>query len=636
MIKRKLILLCLCAAIALGACTGAPPEEFVRTRPAENISGQPVFTRDLNKIDFTGTPYTPWDIQATASGLEQQPERPYTVMIYMIGSDLESEEGAATIDIQEMLGAGVNPENLNVLLLTGGTNYWQNSVIPENECVVWQAQGDTLTEVARPGLLDMGNAGTLAGFIDFGMRYFPAQRYGLILWDHAGGSIAGYGHDEKFDSSLTLLELNYAFERSGAKHTKLEFLGFDACLMATAEMAVVAAPYAKYMVASQDLEPGDGWDYAFLGELSRNPQLSGAEVGELIVDSFIEFYGRAPNDSLTLSVVDLSKAGQVMAAMDALMISAGYDLLREREHAFNALAHRREQTRTFGTGSPRDNDCDMVDLADMAARLYDLYPNEAEQLLRAAQEAVLYNRHNCHSPLCGLSAYYLFAGRETSRLTTEIYASLGMSRGYTEFLRSFAAALADEPADGGSPAQSRKGRSLSPARPAHLTMWRPLGGDGERYVQVGVKTLGAPHPMPENLWPAINGELVCLYEVERTPSRGLYAVPVLHNGRPANLMVLISQTYPAGKILGARQREGFVLQKGYDEIEPGDTIAFYHRVESLGADQIAHPAEWKLSPPKTLSEPPHIGWLAPPEESGLQQRIVLTDPRGNEFFSREF
>ena len=322
-----------------------------------------------------------------------------------------------------------------------------------------------------------------------------------------------------------------------------------------------------------------------------------------------------------------------MAAMDTLMISAGYDLLREPEPSFNALAHRRSRTKTFGTGSPRDNDCDMVDLADMAHRLHDLYPGEAEQLLDAIDQAVLYNRHNSRTPLCGLTAYYLYAGKETSELAVEIYSSLGMGRGYTEFLRSFAGALTTPTAPEVNRAENRKARSkytpthpTQPYRSAHLTLWRPLDDEIGRHAQIGIKTLGVPSLLSDDLWPAINGEFVCLYEVECSPGRGLYAVPMLHNGRPANLMVLISHAYPAGKILGARQREGFVLQKGYDQVEPGDTIAFYHRVEHLA--QSSPTPEWQLTPETTLEAPPRISWLVSPQNTGLRQKLMLTDLRG--------
>jgi hypothetical protein len=67
------------------------------------------------------------------------------------------------------------------------------------------------------------------------MAAFPADKYGLILWNHGGGSIAGYGYN-----SLTLLELNMALEKTQAANTKLEFIGFDACLMANVETAAIA------------------------------------------------------------------------------------------------------------------------------------------------------------------------------------------------------------------------------------------------------------------------------------------------------------------------------------------------------------------------------------------------------------
>ena len=39
-----------------------------------------------------------------------------TVMVYMIGSDLESESGMATADLNEMLYAQIDNKNLNILL----------------------------------------------------------------------------------------------------------------------------------------------------------------------------------------------------------------------------------------------------------------------------------------------------------------------------------------------------------------------------------------------------------------------------------------------------------------------------------------------------------------------------------------
>ena len=50
-------------------------------------------------------------------------------------------------------------------------------------------------------------------------------------------------------------------ERMARAGVKFDFVGFDACLMATYEMAAHMASYADYMVASEELEPGIGWNY---------------------------------------------------------------------------------------------------------------------------------------------------------------------------------------------------------------------------------------------------------------------------------------------------------------------------------------------------------------------------------------
>ena len=49
-------------------------------------------------------------------------------MIYMIGSDLESAIGAGTADLAEMEQSGVDTEHVNLLVLTGGSEQWENGI----------------------------------------------------------------------------------------------------------------------------------------------------------------------------------------------------------------------------------------------------------------------------------------------------------------------------------------------------------------------------------------------------------------------------------------------------------------------------------------------------------------------------
>ncbi|MCL2580354.1 MAG: clostripain-related cysteine peptidase [Oscillospiraceae bacterium] len=626
--RKVLVALCLALAVFAARADAGVFGLFV---DIDHLPPTPTFTRQIREVDFAGTAYTPWDIDQPLSLLTPQKRRDYTVMIYMIGSDLESLEGAATLDIEEMLGSGLDAEKINVILLTGGTNRWQNNQIPENTCALWRVENGELVELGDIGLRNMGDAGTLASFIRYSMTGFPAERNALVFWDHAGGSIAGYGHDEKFDGSLSLLEMNYAFERAGLRENRLDLIGFDACLMASVEMAVIASPYADFLVASQDLEPGDGWDYGFLQTLSENPTMAGDALGKLIADTFIKFYGPRSRETLTLSVTDLRRAEDVMAAMDGLMAVCSHDLIRDRAGMFAELAGRRGRTKTFGEGSPRDNSCDMVDLRDMAVKLSDIYPGEAAALLGALDRAVIYNRHNQSRPLGGLTGYYIFGGKETAARSLEIYAGLGMSESYTQYLRSFADILTGEAPAAGGDLLDRPDCEANVQ--LHLTLWREADDDGE-YAMVGITGAeGADFTPPRGaLWPSIGGEFVGLYEIEHSAEKSLYAIPANHNGREVNLIALISPEYPRGKILGARQREGFIIQKGYDDIDPGDTLFFYHRVRRFGAGGQSH-QQWRETPAQTVAGQVTLDWSGLPMAEGYYYAHQLTDLKQNERFT---
>ncbi|MCL2401863.1 MAG: clostripain-related cysteine peptidase, partial [Oscillospiraceae bacterium] len=314
MLRKIILLLCVGAIFAANGCTAR-----VRTSPPMDRA-RVEFTRDFELLDFSTVQYTPWDVESAVKTAGVHAPKAYTIMIYLNGSDLETDGGEATKDILEMLSSGVDTALFNVIIFTGGTHRWRTQEIPADDCVIWRLERDGLERIANVGLRSMGDAGTLSGFIRFTLQAFPATQFGLIFWDHGGGSIAGFGHDEIFnDSHLTLLEMDYAMHKAGLSRDHLEFIGFDACLMATVEMAVVSSRYARYFIASQDLEPGDGWDYNFLGVLNDNPCMDGAELGRAIADSYMAFYGSGTTENLTMSVTDLAQVKTVMAAMGNLM-----------------------------------------------------------------------------------------------------------------------------------------------------------------------------------------------------------------------------------------------------------------------------------------------------------------------------
>jgi len=186
-------------------------------------------------------------------------EKDYTVMVYMIGSDLESRRENATKDMEEMEGAGLAYDNVNLLLYTGGAKRWVGDVPADrNNVIDMSASGQNRIVAQTESNANMGAAETLTEFVNFCTSNYPAEHFALILWDHGGGSLWGYGADKLYSSdSLLLPEMDAAMASTVfAGDRQLDIVGFDACLMATLENMAIWQKYADRMVASEELEPG--------------------------------------------------------------------------------------------------------------------------------------------------------------------------------------------------------------------------------------------------------------------------------------------------------------------------------------------------------------------------------------------
>lgn len=260
-------------------------------------------------------------------------------MIYMVGSDLESQYQAASTDIEEMLDSGYDESKMNVLIYTGGCSNWHNRDIPEDANSILKIENGSLTELTSKDASNMGDPSNLTEFLNYGYMNYPAEQYDLILWNHGGGAFFGYGFDETTNDSLTLDELDQAFADSPFHDgNKLEFIGFDACLMANIETAHTLSPYANYMVASQESEPGSGWSYSFLADIETLQ--SGKDIGQKIVDSYMQdttdYMNSMPFSYATicLSVLDLSQVETCEMALNDLFASVNKDFNESTYRSF--------------------------------------------------------------------------------------------------------------------------------------------------------------------------------------------------------------------------------------------------------------------------------------------------------------
>ena len=368
-----------------------------------------------------------------------------TLMIYLCGTDLESRSKMATSDLQEMINATIS-DKVNVIVYTGGCRQWQNNAISSQTNQIWQIKDEGIVCLEKNlGSASMTDPNTLLSFIKWCEKNFPANRKSLIFWDHGGGSVSGYGYDEKYASSgsMSLAEIDKALSAAGVK---FDFVGFDACLMATAENALMLTKHADYMIASEETEPGIGWYYTnWLTALSKNTSISTLELGKKIVDDFVDTCAaKLRGQSTTLSVVDLAEVEATLPEALTEFSVDTLDLIKNDDYA--QVSNARSNAREFGASSK----IDQVDLVHLAKNMK---TEEGEALSKAILNAVKYNRTSSNmTNSYGLSIY--FPLRKTSMVDNAVgtYAEIGLDNEYSRCIETFAQMLASGQAvTGGTP-----------------------------------------------------------------------------------------------------------------------------------------------------------------------------------------
>ncbi len=367
-----------------------------------------------------------------------------TIMVYMCGADLESRSGMASRDLQEMLAADLG-SNINLIVYTGGANKWQNNVVSSRTNQIYQVQNGQLKLLKD----NLGNAvmtqpDTLSDFIGWTASNFPANRNILIFWNHGGGSTGGYGYDERFPTAgaMSLAGINTALKNGGVT---FDMVGFDTCLMATVENALVVSNYADYLVSSEETEPGIGWYYTnWLTALGKNTSMETVQIGKNIIDDFTEACARqCQGQKTTLSLVDLCELSQTVPAELADFSRDTSEMINSNN--FQTVSTARSSTREFATTSR----IDQVDLVDFATRMG---TDEAKELAEVLKGAIKYNRTSSNmTNAYGLSIYFPYSRINKVDTMVDTYEDIGMDEDYAKCIQSFASmGVAGQVAAGGT------------------------------------------------------------------------------------------------------------------------------------------------------------------------------------------
>jgi hypothetical protein len=383
-----------------------------------------------------------------------------TVLLYIEGTNLEDDDNEATGNIKEILAAS-SSENIRIVLETGAASV-ENPADPVKS---WKTvkrhkiENGRIIELQDLGEKDMGDPDVLRDFIVWGQRKFPADRYMLVFWDHGGGSVYGYGGYEIHDPPETIATTMYipAIKKGigdaiAVTGRMFELIGFDACLMATVETAYSLSGYAKYYAASQELEPGGGWDYtALFNFLAVNPSSGGLSVGKVIADSYADKCIRSKSgDGYTFSITDLSEVKNIADELNELGSIAAGEIAEEGADAWNELGVARMFTEEFGAMYASNRFFNMADIIGFAEKLGQVdqgtYGNICNRVINAVEKAVKYNiKGDAHEDAAGLSAYMPYHVFTKAKTELTNYNDLPFASEYKDMINHFVNYPLDNP-----------------------------------------------------------------------------------------------------------------------------------------------------------------------------------------------
>lgn len=550
----------------------------------------------------------------------------WVVYWYLCGSDLESNYGAATNDLAELMDVKL-PENVKVVIQTGGTSSWQNDIIKADKLGRYVYDNNGLQLIEELPSASMGDAQTLKGFLAFGKENYTAKHTAVVLWNHGGGSVSGASFDELYGmDSLSLVEMYQAFSEvfgEDPQNQPVDIIGFDTCLMATVDTAYTFSDIGKYLVASQEVEPGNGWLYSgWLGALAVTPDMEPLELSKTICDSYVQGCTEVgTQDNITLSVTDLSKISDLIAAYDDFGKEALASAV-ENPAFFAHFSKIANSVENYGGNTREQGFTNMTDLGTLAIKASGLLPETSGAVSAALTDCVVYKINGRYRPeSAGLSCYYSYNGDVED---FNAYVDVGPAE---SFKHLYAYGLTGELSEQGMNYISQMNYS---SLPELLTLnsvsWQDMpvtvDENGNSTLTLGSEAINILSSLtfelyyadPEGdillclgtdndivadwdngvfkdnfrgVWGSLDGALCYMEIAYEGESYNQYSVPILLNGEEYNLMVIYDFETGVYSIEGARKPldESGAADKNLRYLVEGDEIQTIHYATTISGEE---------------------------------------------------
>ena len=456
----------------------------------------------------------------------------------------------------------------------------------------------------------------------------------MVFWNHGGGAVLGYGADENYDyNALSVEDLNRALgaTKMSADGKKFTWVGFDACLMGMIEVADMMSPYADYMIASEEMEAGDGWDYDFLRELGDGSHYDGVATAQCIIDDYAgyyeEHYRSVPDYSL--SCMDLSKTDAVIERLDAFVMAAEDEL---KAGGYSKIARRRDQAKTFGKIADAST-YDTVDLYDLCEKMSGLYPEQSKKLQGAIRDCVVAQDTNISSAY-GMAIYFPYENKDYVDEWLAAYSETGFSENYIAFVKDFSATLsgesimnwnmdqvtpeADETAPGQYYVQLDEGQMATYGH-ATYQIWEEDVNYKGTYVE-WLDSYDVDLSDDGKLSTAFDGQMFylvddngtsircCASEIERTDTYSKYVIPFLYSETGLDKSVgvyahvRVDAEHPTGELIGfyriSDASNGYFPEKNQVQIKDGSELYPFYFARKIVFNEdgsVAPFDQWKMN-----------------------------------------
>nr|NCR10038.1 T9SS type A sorting domain-containing protein [Microcystis aeruginosa LG13-11] len=402
-------------------------------------------------------------LNAPVNSNTRQPQNDWTVMVYMTASDLAK---YALADINEMeYASSLFPNTVKFSVLWDQSSSQQTYSTPGNS--TW---GDTGRAIIRPdnnnpnllsiqdrfdpalnsivtpferiGEKNTGDSQTLIDFVKWTAQNAPAKKYALVMWDHGGGDLGGFNRDNEGDSSNALAdrmftnELSYALNTVKASGIEFNLVAFDACLMSMAEVGYALKDYTDILVASEETEGSNGYDYtSAFSVLQLNPdQVDADTVASNIISSYQTQYQGDQKREDTHSASDLTQLSNLTSKLKTFTNAA---ISITNSATWEAILNARNTATGFNGGIYRDLGQFLDAIANStSSAITETFKNAAKDAYLALQELILAKTSDRRNSQ-GLSIYFPnnTSGIDSNYLTrNQAFLS---ATGWTEFLNNF-------------------------------------------------------------------------------------------------------------------------------------------------------------------------------------------------------